>query len=107
MDNISVNKLKMNIKNLIKTEIKNHTDLEYWGTEENINNENIIFDYVLDNDIVNQDWFDEKLKYTSVELLEELLKVVKFFEAHQLNNEEMKDKEYMESLLENYNEITN
>ena len=94
----------MNIKNLIKTEIKNHTDLEYWGTEENINNENIIFDYVLDNNIVNQDWFDEKLKYTSVELLEELLKVVKFFEAHQLSNEEMKDKEYMESLLENYNE---
>ena len=32
----------MNIKNLIKTEIKNHTDLEYWGTEENINNENAI-----------------------------------------------------------------
>ena len=94
----------MNIKNLIKTEIKNHTDLEYWGTEENINNENKIFDYALDNNIVNQDWFDEKLKYTSVELLEELLKVVKFFEAHQLNNEEMKDKEYMESLLENYNE---
>ena len=45
----------MNIKNLIKTEIKNHTNLEYWGTEENINNENKIFDYVLDNNIVNQD----------------------------------------------------
>ena len=44
------------------------------------------------------------LEYTSPELLEELLKVVKFFEAHQLSNEEMKDKEYMESLLENYNE---
>tara|TARA_R100000081_G_C4702645_1_gene108452 strand:- start:287 stop:580 length:294 start_codon:yes stop_codon:yes gene_type:complete len=97
----------MKIINLIKEEIKNHTNVEYWGTEENINNENKIFDYVLNNNIVNQDWFDEKLKYTSVELLEELLKVVKFFEAHQLNNEEMKDKEYMESLLENYNEITN
>ena len=59
----------MNIKNLIKTEIKNHTDLEYWGTEENINNENTIFDYVLKEDIVNQDWFDERLKCTSVELL--------------------------------------
>ena len=94
----------MKIINLIKEEIKNHTNVEYWGTEENINNENKIFDYALDNNIVNQDWFDEKLKYTSVELLEELLKVVKFFEAHQLNNEEMKDKEYMESLLENYNE---
>ena len=66
----------MNIKNLIKTEIKNHTDLEYWGTEENINNENKIFDYVLDNNIVNQDWFDNRLNYTSVELLEELLKQI-------------------------------
>ena len=63
----------MNIKKLIKTEIQNHTNLEYWGTEENINNEKKIFDYVLDNDIVNQVWFDNRLKYTSIELLEELL----------------------------------
>ena len=66
----------MNIKNLIKTEIKNHTNLEYWGTEENINNENKIFDYVLKEDIVNQDWFDERLKCTSVELLTDLLEEV-------------------------------
>ena len=63
----------MNIKNLIKTEIQNHTNVEYWGTEENINNENIIFDYVLKEDIVNQDWFDNRLKYTSVEMLEDIL----------------------------------
>ena len=63
----------MKIINLIKEEIKNHTNLEYWGTEENINNENKIFDYVLDNGIVNQVWFDNRLKYTSIELLEELL----------------------------------
>jgi len=92
----------MKIINLIKEEIKNHTNVEYWGTEENINNENKIFDYVLDKNIVNQDWFDEKLKYTSVELLKELLKVVKFIKGHQLSSEEMEDKEYMESLLENY-----
>ena len=66
----------MNIENLIKTEIQNHTNVEYWGTEENINNENKIFDYVLDNNIVNQVWFDNRLKYTSVELLEELLEKV-------------------------------
>tara|TARA_Y100000592_G_C5216987_1_gene197639 strand:+ start:228 stop:428 length:201 start_codon:yes stop_codon:yes gene_type:complete len=66
----------MNIKNLIKTEIQNHTNEEYWGTEESIIEENIIFDYVLNNNIVNQDWFDERLKYTSVELLEELLKEI-------------------------------
>lgn len=64
----------ISIKKLIKKEIQNHTDVDYWGTEENINNENKIFDYVLDNNIVNQDWFDNRLKYTSVELLEELLK---------------------------------
>jgi len=92
----------MKIVNLIKEEIKNHANVEYWGTEENIDNENKIFDYVLAKNIVNQDWFDEKLKYTNVELLKELLKVVKFIEGHQLSSEEMEDKEYMESLLENY-----
>ncbi len=66
----------MKIINLIKEEIQNHTNVEYWGTEENINNENKIFDYVLDNNIVNQVWFDNRLKYTSVELLEELLEKV-------------------------------
>jgi len=35
----------MKIVNLIKEEIKNHANVEYWGTEENIDNENKIFDY--------------------------------------------------------------
>ena len=38
-----------------------------------VQNENEIFDWVLTYEIVNQDWFDEKLKYTNVELLEEIL----------------------------------
>ena len=67
----------MNTKKIInftKNEIVKHKEnVDYWGTEENINNENKIFDYVLDNDIVNQVWFDNRLKYTSIELLEELL----------------------------------
>jgi len=63
------------IKNVIKKEItKLNENSEYWGTEENIQNENEIFDYVLTYEIVNQDWFDEKLKYTNVELLNEILK---------------------------------
>ena len=67
----------MNTKKIInftKNEIVKHKEnVDYWGTEENINNENIIFDYVLKEDIVNQDWFDNRLKYTSVEMLEDIL----------------------------------
>ena len=62
------------LRGRIKFEISKLEIDYYWGTEEQISNENIIFDYVLENNIVNQDWFDTKLKYTSVELLEELLK---------------------------------
>ena len=67
----------MNTKEIInftKNEIVKHKEnVDYWGTEENINNENIIFDYVLKENIVNQDWFDNRLKYTSVEMLEDIL----------------------------------
>ena len=67
----------MNTKKIInftKNEIVKHKEnVDYWGTEENINNENIIFDYVLKENIVNQDWFDNRLKYTSVEMLEDIL----------------------------------
>ena len=64
----------MDIINFTNKEIKNLSDPNYWGTEENINNENIIFDYALKNKIVKQDWFDNRLKHTSVERLEDLLK---------------------------------
>ena len=64
----------MHIKTLIKTEIKNlSTNEEYWGTEENINNENKIFYYMLTRNIVTQDWFDDRLHHTNVERLQELL----------------------------------
>ncbi len=63
------------IKNVIKKEItKLNENPEYWGTEENVNNENEIFNWVLTYEIVNQDWFDEKLKCTNVELLNKILK---------------------------------
>ena len=62
------------IKNVINKEItKLNENPEYWGTIENINNENEIFNYFLTYEIVNQEWFDERLKYTNTELLNELL----------------------------------
>ncbi len=72
-----MNKIQKNIiKNLIKKEIRNLENNEnYWGSEKNVNNENTIYNYFLENKIVNQDWFDNILKYTNIELLEELLKL--------------------------------
>ena len=70
----------MDIIKFTNKEIKNLSDLNYWGTEENINNENIIFDYALKNKIVKQDWFDSRLKHTNVERLEDLLKEFYFME---------------------------
>lgn len=62
------------IKNVIKKEIKSlSTNPNYWGTEENIQNENEIFNYFLTYEIVNQDYFDERENYTNIELLNELL----------------------------------
>ena len=65
------------IKNVINKEItKLNENPEYWGTIENIENENEIFNYFLTYEIVNQEWFDERLKYTNTELLSELLNKV-------------------------------
>ncbi len=72
-----MNKIQKNIiKNLIKKEIRNLENNEnYWGSEKNVNNENTIYNYFLENKIVNQDWFDNRLKYTNIELLVELLSI--------------------------------
>ena len=65
------------MKNFVKKEINNLNNNEtYYGSKENINNETKIFNYLLNNKIVNQDYFDNKLKYTNVELLEEILKEI-------------------------------
>ena len=62
------------IKNVINKEItKLNENPEYWGTIENVENENEIFNYFLTYEIVDQNWFDERLKYTNTELLSELL----------------------------------
>ena len=65
------------LKIVITNEInKLNTNPEYWGSEDNVTNENNIFDYFLNNNIVNQDWFDDKLNYTNTERLTELLKQI-------------------------------
>ena len=67
----------MNIKEIIeftKNEIVKHKEnVNYWGSEEDVNNETKIINYVMHNGIVNQDWFDERLKCTSIEMLEDIL----------------------------------
>jgi len=97
------------IKNVINKEItKLNENPEYWGTIENIENENEIFNYFLTYEIVDQNWFDERLKYTNTELLSELetklKKIDKFYEIHELSEEQLNDEEYVESLLNNYKE---
>ena len=65
------------MKEYIKKEIRNLENNEnYWGSEENVKNETIIYNYFLENKIVNQDWFDDRLKYTNVELLEVLQNII-------------------------------
>ena len=62
------------IKNVINKEITNlNENPNYWGTIENIENENEIFNYFLTYEIVNQEWFDERNEYTNTEILSELL----------------------------------
>lgn len=63
------------MKELIKKEIENHENLEYWGTTENIENENKIFGYYLEKKLITEDWLDSRLKHTNIERLEELLKL--------------------------------
>lgn len=71
------------IKNVINKEITNlNENPNYWGTIENIENENEIFNYFLTWEIVNQEWFDERLKYTNTELLTELLTKLNKIEAN-------------------------
>tara|TARA_R110002050_G_scaffold47938_8_gene111654 strand:- start:1465 stop:1785 length:321 start_codon:yes stop_codon:yes gene_type:complete len=63
------------IKSIISNEITRlNKNPNYWGTKENVDNENEIVNYILNYEIVNQEWFDKRLKYTSTEMLEDILK---------------------------------
>ena len=90
----------MKIKEIIeftKKEIVKHKEnVNYWGTEEDVNNETILCNYVLHNDIVNQDWFDERLKSTSIEMLEDILRELYLNHLDKHDEDEVTRDEYIQ-----------
>jgi len=60
---------------LVKEIARLQANDEYWGTQQNVENESIIFETFLSEGLVTQDWFDDKSGHTNIELLQELLKV--------------------------------
>jgi len=65
---------ELNLEKYIKSELVKHSDVNYYDSDEEVRNANEIFDLVLSKGIVDQEWFDERLKCTSPERLSELLK---------------------------------
>ena len=90
----------MNTKEIInftKKEIVKHKEnVNYWGTEEDVNSETIICNYVLNNNIVNQDWFDERLKSTSIEMLEDILRELYLNHLDKHDEDEVTRDEYIQ-----------
>jgi hypothetical protein len=90
----------MNTKEIInftKKEIVKHKEnVNYWGTEEDVNNETILCNYVLHNNIVNQDWFDERLKSTSIEMLEDILRELYLNHLDKHDEDEVTRDEYIQ-----------
>ena len=67
-------KLKLGLlQRFVLNEIGRHDDVNYYETEESESNANEIFDMVLKSEIVNQEWFDSRLKCTLPELLKDIL----------------------------------
>ena len=90
----------MNINKIInftKNEIVKHKEnVNYWGSEEDVNNETIIINYVMHNGIVNQDWFDERLKCTSIEMLEDILRELYLNYLDKHDEDEVTRNEYIQ-----------
>ena len=59
--------LKQVIYFAIEQEIERLTDSNYWGTSEEIDRANAIYDYFIEQEIVNELWFEERYKYTDEE----------------------------------------
>ena len=70
------------VRHSIELEIKALKNPEYWGSEENVNNENEIFKFVLNYNVVDEEWFDERLKYTNIEILSELESKLKIIDEN-------------------------
>ena len=98
------------VRHSIELEIKALENPQYWGSEENVSNENEIYKFVLDYNVVDEEWFDapERFNQTHTEMLSELetkLKTIdEFYELHELSDGQLNDEEYIENLLNNYKE---
>jgi hypothetical protein len=90
----------MNKKEIIeftKNEIVKHKEIkDYWGTQEDVDNETIICNYVLHNGVVSQDWFDERLKSTSIEMLEDILRELYLNHLDKNDEDEVTRDEYIQ-----------
>jgi len=49
---------------------------EYWGTQKNIDNQNLIYGTFLAEGLISQDWLDDRLKHTDEERLQDLITIV-------------------------------
>ena len=67
----------INLEQYILSELDKHSDVNYYDSDDEVRNANEIFKIVLSKGIVDQEWFDERLKCTSPERLSELLKELK------------------------------
>tara|TARA_R100001509_G_scaffold138178_1_gene92274 strand:+ start:748 stop:1005 length:258 start_codon:yes stop_codon:yes gene_type:complete len=70
-----VEQTKMFITNEI---VKHDNNPNYWRSKEHIYKSIELYQYVLQKNIVTQDWFDERSKHTYVERLQDLLEVIEF-----------------------------
>lgn len=64
----------INLEQYILSELDKHSDVNYYDSDDEVQNANEIFEIAMTNGIVDQEWFDERLKCTSPERLSELLK---------------------------------
>lgn len=67
----------INLEQYILSELDKHSDVNYYDSDDEVQNANEIFEIAMTNGIVDQEWFDERLKCTSPERLSELLKELK------------------------------
>ena len=64
----------INLEQYILSELDKHSDVNYYDSDDEVRSANEIFEIAMTNGIVDQEWFDERLKCTSPERLSELLK---------------------------------
>ena len=64
----------INLEQYILSELDKHSDVNYYDSDDEVQSANEIFEIAMTNGIVDQEWFDERLKCTSPERLSELLK---------------------------------